>query len=421
MISSAWTRYRSVPLVYRIALAFVAGSLLGLTIGEPATLLAPLGDLFLRLLEMLVVPLIIFTLLGGIRKLTPSKLGRIGGSVVLLYMATTALAGVFGLTIGNLLSPGTGVEFTGGEAQSAQPPALADVFLNIVPNNPVAATANGDILSIIFFTLVFGLALTIVRETADEDAVQSAITGFFEFVDAGTQALFKIVWAVMEYAVIGVFALMASSMATNGIEAIISLATLVGAIALAVLLHILVTYLGLITVIGLGQSPIAFLSGAKDAMLTAFTIRSSSGTLPVTMRNADDDLAIDESLYGFSLPLGATINMDGAAIRQSITAIFAANLFGIHLGLIDQVTLLITVVLVSIGTAGVPGAGLIMLTIILESVGLPLTVVGFVAGVDPILGRIATMNNVTGDLAVSTLAGKWNNAIDFTRGVWPRT
>jgi Na+/H+-dicarboxylate symporter len=156
-------------------------------------------------------------------------------------------------------------------------------------------------------------------------------------------------------------------------------------------------------------------------MVTAFSIRSSSATLPVTMSDAEENLRINESVYGFALPLGSTANMDGAAIRQSVTVVFAANVVGQPLGLGEQVAILIVTVLISIGTAGVPGAGLIMLTIILQQAGLPLTIVGFVAAVDPVLGRIATMNNITGDLAVSTLAAKWNDAIDLESGVWTDT
>jgi len=155
-------------------------------------------------------------------------------------------------------------------------------------------------------------------------------------------------------------------------------------------------------------------------MLTAFATRSSSGTLPVTMTNAEEDLRIEERVYSFALPVGATANMDGAAIRQAITVMFAANAVGQPLALTEQFLVLVVAVLISIGTAGVPGAGLVMLTVVLSQVGLPLAVVGFVAGVDPILGRIATMNNVTGDLAVATVVGKWNDAVDFGDGVWAR-
>ncbi|MBZ6495724.1 dicarboxylate/amino acid:cation symporter [Natrinema longum] len=413
-----WTQYRSVPIIYRIAVAFVLGTAVGAIAGERAGVLSPFGDLFLRLLEMLIIPLIVFTLLGGMRKLTPSKLGKVGGLTVALYAATTTIAAVIGLAVANLFDPGTAVEFTGGEAQQAEPPSVSEVVLGIVPENPLAAMVNGEILATIFVVIVFGLALTIVRESTTDEPIEDAIDGFFSFIDAGTQALFKIVWGVMEYGVVGVFALMAAAIGTEGLGAIVQLGALVGVIAIGIAVHMTVTYLGLMTVGILGQSPLAFLNGAKDAMLTAFTIRSSSGTLPVTITDAETNLRIDESVYGFGLPLGATINMDGAAIRQAVTVVFAANMVGVSLGLGDQLIVLATVILISIGTAGVPGAGLIMLTVILNAVGLPLEIVGFVAGVDPILGRIATTNNVTGDLAVASVVGKWTDGIDLSAGVW---
>lgn len=418
LLQRGWGTYRSVPIIYRIAVAFVLGTALGAVAGEQAGVLSPLGDLFLRLLEMLIIPIIVFTLLGGMRKLTPSRLGKVGGLTVGLYIVTTSIAAVIGLAVANLFDPGSRVEFTGGEAQEAQPPGVAEVVLGIVPENPLAAMVEGDILGTIFVVVVFGLALTMVREAATDRSVEESIDGFFAFVDAGTEALFKIVWGVMEYGVVGVFALMAASIGTEGLGAIVQLGALVGVIAIGIVVHMTVTYLGLMTVGILGQSPLAFLNGAKDAMLTAFTIRSSSGTLPVTITDAEENLRIDESVYGFGLPLGATINMDGAAIRQAVTAVFAANLVGVSLGIGDQVIVLFTVILISIGTAGVPGAGLIMLTVILSTLGLPLEIVGFVAGVDPILGRIATTNNVTGDLAVSSVVGKWTGSIDLTDGAW---
>ncbi|QFU82486.1 dicarboxylate/amino acid:cation symporter [Natronorubrum aibiense] len=415
---TVWDRYRSVPIIYRISLAFILGTAVGAIGGERAAIVSPLGDLFLRLLEMLIIPLIVFTLLGGMRRLTPSKLGKVGGLTVALYAATTTVAAVIGLAVANLFDPGTAVEFTGGEAQQAEPPTVSEVILGIVPANPLAALVEGDILATIFVVIVFGLALTIVRESTTEETTEDAIDGFFAFIDAGTEALFKVVWGVMEYGVIGVFALMAAAIGTEGLGAIVQLGALVAVIAVGIAVHMSVTYLGVMTMGILGQSPLAFLNGAKDAMVTAFTIRSSSGTLPVTITNAEENMRIDESVYGFGLPLGATINMDGAAIRQAVTVVFAANMVGVSLGLADQVIVLATVILISIGTAGVPGAGLIMLTVILNAVGLPLEIVGFVAGVDPILGRIATTNNVTGDLAVASVVGKWTDGIDLTDGVW---
>ena len=416
--TTAWRRYRSVPLIYRITAAFVVGSVAGIVFGERMAVFRPLGQLFLRLLNMLIVPMIVFTLLMGMRRLSPAKLGRIGGVTVGLYIVTTTIAGVIGLVVANVLQPGRGVDLANGEAQSQSPPSLTEVLLGIVPSNPVAAMADGDLLATVFFVIVFGIALTYVR--ARQDDLADSVDAIFEAVEVGSEAMFVVVRGVLEYGVIGVFALMASGIGTEGIGVFSSLGTLVVAVAVAVTIHIVVTYLLLLIGAVVGASPVAFLAGAKDAMVTAFATRSSSGTLPVTMTDADEGLRIDERVYSFALPVGATANMDGAAIRQAITVVFAANVVGQPLALTEQVLVLLVTVLISIGTAGVPGAGLVMLTVILTQIGLPLEVVGFVAGVDPILGRIATMNNVTGDLAVATVVGKWNDAIDLRGGVWDR-
>ncbi len=415
-INTAWQRYRSVPLIARIFVAFVLGSAAGIAFGERMTVVQPLGDLFLRLLNMLVIPIIVFTLLTGIRQLSPARLGRIGGVTVGLYAVTTTIAGLIGLAVANILQPGRGVEFTGGEAQSQAPPSLTEVVLGIVPNNPVAAMSEGNLLATVFFVIVFGIALTYVR--AQNDALADSVDSVFEAFKVGAEAMFVVVRGVLEFGVVGVFALMAAGIGTEGVGVFSSLGELVLAVAIAVVVHIAFTYLFVLMRLVVGVSPRSFLSGARDAMVTAFATRSSSGTLPVTMRNAEEDLRISERVYSFALPVGATANMDGAAIRQAITVVFAANVVGQPLAPTEQVLVLVVAVLISIGTAGVPGAGLVMLTVVLNQVGLPLEVVGFVAGVDPILGRIATMNNVTGDLAVSTVVGKWNDALVLDDGVW---
>lgn len=420
-IATIWNRYRSIPIVYRIGVAFVLGTLVGLLVGESATTLRPLGDIFLRLLQMLVIPIIVATLLTGVQRLSPSQLGRVGGTVVGLYMVTTAIAAAIGLTLANLLDPGAGAVLENAEANSAEAPSVVEVVMNAIPTNPLAAMVEGNLMATIFFVVVFGVALALVRDTTDDPEIASSIESILQAMEAVSKTLFKLVWGVMEYGVIGVFALMAASIGGNGVGALFDLAMLVATIALAIGIHIVVTYLGIIVIGLVGESPLAFLSGAKDAMVTAFSIRSSSGTLPVTMTDAEENLGIDERIYSFSLPLGATANMDGAAIRLAVTAVFAANVVGQSLALGEQVTVLAIAVLVSIGTAGVPGAGLVMLTLILNQLGLPLEIVGLVAGVDAILGRIATMNNVTGDLAVTTLAAKWHDAIDFESGVWAET
>ncbi|APW96381.1 dicarboxylate/amino acid:cation symporter [Halobiforma lacisalsi AJ5] len=418
-MATYWSRYRSVPIVYRIGVAFVLGSLFGLLVGEPATALEPLGDLFVDLLSMLIIPIIVFTLLMGARRLSPSNLGKIGGQVVGLYAITSALAVFIGLAVSNLINPGEGLEgWQEAEANSAEAPSVQEVLLGIVPENPFGAMAEGDVLPTIFFVIVFGLALALVQETVDSEDVKNGVETIFDIVEAGSEAMFKVVWGVMEYGVIGVFALMATVFGQAGTDAIIPFALLILTLLVASLAHIALVHLVGIVGLFVGQSPRGLLVGGKDALITALSIRSSSGTLPVTMANADDNLHIDESVYSFSLPLGATINMDGTALYQGVVAIFAANLVGVSLTIGEQVTVVAVAVLASIGAAGVPGTGLIMLTLVLTQLGLPLEIVGFVAGVDPILDRLRTMTNISGDLAVTTLVAKWNDAVDFDSGTW---
>ncbi|WP_115864942.1 dicarboxylate/amino acid:cation symporter [Halorussus litoreus] len=413
-----WQRYRSIPIVYRIGVAFVLGSLFGLVVGEPATQLQPVGDLFVQLLSMLIIPIIVFTLVMGARRLSPSNLGKLGGQVVILYAITSAFAVTIGLAVANLINPGSGLELGDAEAQTAEAPDIVEVILGIVPSNPIDAMASGDVLPTIFFVVVFGIALALVEQETDSDDIRNGVKAFYDLAEAGAEAMFKVVWGVMEYGVIGVFALMASVFGEAGVDAIVPFALLIATLALAVTAHIVIVHLGGIIALLVGESPRGFLVGGKDALITSLSIRSSSGTLPVTMTDADENLHIEEEVYSFSLPLGATINMDGTALYQGVAAIFAANLVGVQLGLAEQFTVVAVAVLASVGAAGVPGTGLIMLTLVLTQLGLPLEVVGFVAGVDPILDRLRTMTNISGDLAVTTLVAKWNDAVDFTSGTW---
>jgi Na+/H+-dicarboxylate symporter len=418
VIRNVWRRYRSISIAYRIGAAFVLGSIVGLAVGEPAMALEPLGDLFIRLLEMLVIPIVVFTLLMGIRQLSPATLGKVGGQVVALYAFTSALAVAIGLAVANVINPGTEMTLTDESADAEEPPGATEVFLGIVPENPLEAMATTDILATLFFVIVFGLALVLVAEETDDERVANGIETIFDIMEAGSEAMFKIVWGVMEYGVLGVFALMAVVFADAGPGAVRAFAMVILALAIAVVVHIAVVHLGILIVAVTRQSPIAFLVGVKDALVTALAIASSSAALPISMANAENNLKINEGIYGFSLPLGATINMDGTAMYQGVAAIFAANLVGVQLSLAEQFIVVSIAVLASIGTAGVPGAGLIMLTLVLSQLGLPLEVIAFVAGIDPVLDRMRTMTNIAGDLAVATAVGHWNDAVDFESGVW---
>jgi Na+/H+-dicarboxylate symporter len=418
-VRQVWQQYRSVPIVYRIGAAFVLGSIVGLVVGKPATALQPLGDLFIRLLRMIIVPIVIFTIIMAARELSPAKLGKVGGEVVVLYILSTMIAIAIGLGVSNVIDPGVGLQIADASIEAKEAPPLTEVLLGSVPKNPIGAMAEGNILGVIFFSLVFGIGMTIVRhETEAGSPVHEGIQSLFNIVEAGAEVMFKIVWGVMEYGVIGVFALMAALFAQTGPSAIIALAKLVMSLVLAIGLHMTVVYLFIIITVLIRQSPISFLRGCKDAMITALSIRSSTGTLPVTMSNADENLHIDQEIYSFSLPLGATINMDGTAMYLGIAAIFTANIVGVSLTIVQQLTILLTALLASIGTAGVPGASLIMMSVVFTQVGLPLSSIAMIAGIDPLLDRLRTMNNITGDLAVTTLVAKWNGAIDLSSGVW---
>lgn len=419
LFTSGWRQYRSVPIVYRIGVAFVLGSLAGLAVGEPAMALQPIGDLFVRLLEMIIVPIIVFTLLMATRELSPKNLGQVGGQVVLLYLGTTAIAIGMGLGVSNLINPGTGMTLEQTDVQTEQTPSPVDQLFSIVPENPMAALAEGNILAIIFFTLIFGLGMTMVRAEVESDSpVRNGIDTIFNVAEAGAEVMFKIVWGIMEFGVLGVFALMAALFGEVGVQAIGAYLSLSMTLALAIGLQIALVYL-LVIIRGLvGVSPLDFLRGIKEALITALSIRSSTATLPITMSDADENLRIKERVYGFSLPLGATVNMDGTAMYLGIVAIFAANIAGVTLTLFEQLGILLTALLMSVGTAGVPSASLVMMTAVLTQVGLPLEVIGMIAGIDPLLDRLRTMNNIAGDLAVTTVVAEWNDAIDLTSGVW---
>ncbi len=416
-----WQKYFGIPFIQRMGIAFVLGIIVGLIVGEPIEVIRPVGTLFLRMLMMVVVPIIIFTLITAMKNMSPSRLGRIGGQTVGLYILTTAVAIIIGLLMANVFNPGTGLSLpTDATMDPAEAPHIVDVIINILPSNVFASMADGAVLQVLAFAIIFGIAMAFLRETANEE-VKKGVELMFTLTETASEVMFKVVRGVMEFGVLGVFALLAVTFGQTGPEALVDFGILIVTFVLAVAIHMGLVYGLVFNGLILRKSPLKFVRGAKDALLTAFATRSSAGTLPITMKCANEDLKIDESIYSFSLPLGATINMDGTAMYQGVSAIFAANLIGQSLTLGEQLTVVLTAVLASIGTAGVPGAGLIMLTMVLTALGLPLGVVAFVAGVDPILDSFRTMNNIAGDLSVTSVVAKYNDGIDLTKGVWADT
>lgn len=415
----AWESYKRFPVIYKILIGFILGIIAGALIGEPIAALKPLGDLLIRLLKMIVAPIVFFSLVVGAASISPARLGRVGVKIVVYYLLTSAVAVVIGITMARLFHPGVGVGLPAeGKNITVTKPSPVEVVLNIVPTNPFAALVEGKVLQIIFFAIVLGIALTYVMESKDERLRRAGRTAF-EVFDGLVEAIYKIVYGILEYMPIGVFALIGYVVAKYGPGVLGPLGIVVLALYVGLFLHIVLVYGGVLKAFGLSLTK--FLAGAKEAMITAFVTRSSSGTLPVTMRVAEENLGIKRSIYSFTLPLGATINMDGTAMYQAISTFFIANALGIHLTLSQQLMIVLVAVLASIGTAGVPGAGLIMLAMVLEGVGLPLTQPGvalaysMIAGIDVILDMGRTMVNVTGDLAGTSIIAKTEGELDLSK------
>ncbi|WP_199222415.1 dicarboxylate/amino acid:cation symporter [Corynebacterium yudongzhengii] len=399
MLRSTANAYLNFPLIWKLLIGLAAGTIIGLTFGEQAAVLAPAGDLFLRLLQMLVIPLIVVTLILGVSSLTPRNLGRIGGKVMGYYLVTTFFAMALGLGIALLVHPGRGLSVdSNGAEQAEEAPSLTDVFLNMFPENIFLALSQGDILAIMFFVLIAGFALAYMNDHEDKEINEGAqiIRKVFK---TGQEIVFLLVRGVLEYSPIGVMALIAVSIGEVGVEALVPLGKLILVVVGATLL-MLAFYAVLLGFFK--ASPIKFFSAARAPMLTAIATRSSSATLPVTTRAANQ-LNVPKRISSFALPLGATINMDGTAIYVGASVIFVADTLGVQLTFGEIVSVLMVGVLASIGTAGVPGAGLIMLTMAVGTTGMSMAPIALVAGIDAILDMARTMTNIVGDLTGSKL------------------
>ncbi len=396
------------PLIWKISMGFIIGIALGFIIGPMAStsaftanILLPgldlIGKIFLSLLKMLIVPLVFSSIIMGAASIgDPKVLGRIGVKTVALYLSTTVVAIVFGLFLGNIIQPGLGLDITGASGDVKSGATIVETILNIFPSNPLMALVNGVMLQVIVFALFLGVSATLIGEKGKK---------FLEFNESLAEIMYKMTAIVMSFAPYGIFALIAVTAAKYGPAVLAPFAKVIFAVYLGCFLQAIVVYSGLVTLFT-KKSPLWFFSGVKEAMLAAFVTRSSSGVLPISMANVQKNLGVSEKVSSFVLPLGATINMDGTALYQGVCALFVAQAFGIDLTFQAQIGILITATLASIGTAGVPGAGLIMLSMVLTSAGLPIEGIGLVAGIDAVLDMARTCINVTGDMCVSTVVAK---------------
>lgn len=407
----AW--YFNTNLLTRILVGLVLGIIAGMVFGKSILWVSPFGDILVRLLKMIVMPVVIFTLVVGGASIHPSRLGRIGVKALAWYMLTSAFAVAIGLAIGNLFKPGSGMNLgdVGAAAGKAlNPPSMMDTFMAIIPTNPFAAITSGNILAVIFCSILFGMALAHLRDNKDE-RIKDAANTVFNFFDGCAEIMYKVVHWVLQYAPIGVFALIAVVFAKQGAQAFGPLATITAAVYIGLAVHLLLVYCGLLTAYRI--NPLQYLMKIREAFVTAFVTRSSGATLPVSMEVAEEKLGVSKGVYSFTLPLGATINMDGTAIYQGVCAIFVGLAIGMPLTISQQLTVIATAVLASIGTAGVPGAGAIMLLLVLDSVGLKVepgsavaAAYAMILGIDALLDMGRTGLNVAGDLAVTTVIAK---------------
>ncbi|MDG1751892.1 MAG: dicarboxylate/amino acid:cation symporter [Thalassotalea sp.] len=359
------------------------------------------GQIFVASLKMLVVPLVFVSLICGTCSLKDtSKLGRIGGKAIALYLITTAIAISFAMSLALLLSPGEGVNMTANTTfEAKEAPSLAQVFIQMFPSNPFAAFAQGNMLQVIVFALLFGIAIAL-SGTAGE-----RISKLFEDLNV---VIMRLVTILMNLAPYGVFCLLAKLFTDLDIGTIKNLGMYFGVVFFALVIHGTVTY-SVILKLFTGLNPVIFIKKMRDAILFAFSTSSSNATIPVTLETATKKMGVDNSIASFTVPLGAMINMDGTAIMQGVATVFIAQVFNVDLSLSDYLMVILTATLASIGTAGVPGVGLIMLAMVLEQVGLPVEGIAIIIGVDRLLDMTRTAVNVTGDCMVTTVVAKSEN------------
>ena len=362
------------------------------------------GKMFITALKMLVVPLVFFSLIAGVLGIGDiRKLGSVGVKSFGLYMLTTAIAIATAIGLAAVVIPffstptASAAAFTGKEA-----PPISDVLINIIPDNVIQAFASGNMLQIIFFSILLGISLLMVGNKAQ---------GIAEGIEVMNEAMMNMVNIVMSVAPYAVFALLAKAVAELGLDLLAQLAVYVVVLIAALLFHLFGTLM-LILKLFSGLSPKQFLPKIRDAQVFAFSTASSNATIPVTLRSVTKRMGVDNSVASFTVPFGATINMDGTAIMQGVATVFIANVYGVDLGISGYLTVILMSVLASIGTAGVPGVGLIMLSMVFVQVGLPVEGIGLILGVDRLLDMVRTSVNVTGDAVVTCVVAKSEDEID---------
>lgn len=397
-----------INLLTQILIAFVIAIILGMIFGTSIEVIEPIGELFLRLIKFIIVPLIVTTLIVGVASTgDPKSLGRVGGKTIIYYLLTTAIAIVIGLAFAYLISPGKGLSIDVEAAEAVEvneSEGVVQTLLNIVPTNPFESLMEGNVLQIIFFAIFVGLAITFIGKKAEP------VQRFFE---SFSEIMFTITGIIMRFAPIGILGLVAPIVGQYGAQVLLPLVKIIIAVAIACIVHALVVYSVSVKTFA-NINPLTFFKGIGPAAVVAFSTASSAATLPVTLKNTQENLGVSNKISSFVLPLGATVNMDGTAIYQGIAVVFIAQFYGLELSFLQLMTVVLTTVLASIGTAGVPGAGMIMLAMVLSAIGLPLEGIALIAGVDRILDMFRTVVNIVGDASCAVFVAGTEDEIDRT-------
>lgn len=411
---------KSAGLTTKIFIALILGAIFGIILhyAVPSShikddilvegVLYIIGQGFIRLMKMLVVPLVFCSIVCGSMAIGDTKkLGTVGVRTLIFYMATTSLAICVALTMGNILNPGVGLDMSAisanaAEVQTMEATSMASTILNIIPDNPIGALATGNMLQIIVFALIIGVILAKLGEKTE------TVANFFsQFNDI----MMEMTMMVMSLAPFGVFCLISRTFAGIGFSAFLPLAKYMIGVLLALFVQCFVVYLGLLKIFS-GLNPFKFIKNFFPVMAFAFSTATSNATIPMSIDTLAAKMGVSKRISSFTIPLGATINMDGTAIMQGVAVVFAAQAFGITLTPADYVTVIGTATLASIGTAGVPSVGLVTLTMVFNAVGLPVEAIGLIMGIDRILDMARTAVNITGDAVCTTIVAHQNNALD---------
>ncbi|MBC8193339.1 MAG: dicarboxylate/amino acid:cation symporter [Candidatus Marinimicrobia bacterium] len=401
-------KFWNLELYWKVFIGMGAGIVYALLLGEKAMNVAPVGDMFMRLLKMVIVPLIFFSITSGVAGIGESKsLGRLGAKTFGYYFLTSMLAILIGLTLTNIIQPGVGVDITAGgkdfdPSSLSQPGSLGNILIRMIPTNPIAAAAKGDVLSVIFFSIALGMSITVLPKTQYK-VVRDLFDTFFK-------VMMKMTQGVILFLPIGVFGLIAKAVASTGFMLFKAVGWYMVTIASGLTIHIFIV-LPIVFYLFTRINPLKHFKAIASAMATAFSTSSSGATLPVTMDCVENRAGVSNKVTSFVLPLGATINMDGTALYECAGVLFIAQALGFDLTVSQQLLIVITAFLASVGAAAIPSAGLVMIFIVLDAVGLgdhpqAAIIVGTMLAVDRPLDMFRTVVNITSDTMGAVIVAK---------------